>query len=97
MNHSALYSNIKSAAISLLVVACLCSQWVVVIPAGAEQPQQQNGVSAVSMIIGGCTIFPANNIWNTPIDNLPVHPRSDQWVDTIGRNTGFHMDFGSGT
>ena len=23
--------------------------------------------------------------------------RSDQWVNTIGRNTGFHMDFGSGT
>ena len=97
MNQSAFYSNIKSAAISLLVIACLCSQWVVVIPAGAEQLQHQNGVSAISTIIGGCPIFPANNIWNTPIDNLPVHPRSDQWVNTIGRNTGFHMDFGSGT
>ncbi|MEO8356950.1 MAG: S-layer homology domain-containing protein [Chloroflexota bacterium] len=42
-------------------------------------------------------MFPSNNIWNTRIDNLPVHARSDQWVSTIGRNTGFHMDFGSGT
>ena len=42
-------------------------------------------------------MFPGNNIWNTPIDNLPIHPRSDAWIDTIGANTGFHMDFGSGT
>ena len=79
------------------MIACLYSQWVAIIPAGAGQLQQQNGVSGVSTIIGGCPIFPANNIWNTPIDNLPIHARSDQWVTTIGRNTGFHMDFGSGT
>jgi hypothetical protein len=48
-------------------------------------------------MIAGCPIFPSDNIWNVPIDSLPVHGRSAQWVDTIGRNTGFHMDFGSGT
>ena len=48
-------------------------------------------------MVGGCPIFPSNNIWNTPIDNMPIHARSDQWVNTIGRDTGFHMDFGSGT
>lgn len=47
--------------------------------------------------IGGCPLFPADNIWNAPVDALPVHARSDAWVDTIGRDTGFHMDFGSGT
>ena len=47
--------------------------------------------------IGGCDIFPANNIWNTRVDTLPVHGRSDDWVNTIGRSSGFHMDFGSGT
>jgi hypothetical protein len=47
--------------------------------------------------ISGCSVFPANNIWNTRVDNLPLNARSDQWVNTIGRNTGFHMDFGSGT
>ena len=46
--------------------------------------------------ISGCQIFPQNNIWNARIDNLPVHTLSSQWVNTIGRNTGFHMDFGSG-
>lgn len=46
--------------------------------------------------IGGCLIFPADNFWNTPVDSLPIHPLSDAWVDSIGRSTGFHMDFGSG-
>ena len=45
----------------------------------------------------GCPVFPANNIWNTRVDSLPVHSRSDAWINSIGRNTGLHMDFGSGT
>ena len=48
-------------------------------------------------ILGGCQVFPADNIWNTRIDTLPVHARSTAWIDSIGRYTGFHMDFGSGT
>lgn len=46
--------------------------------------------------IAGCTVFPADNIWNTPIDWLPVHPNSDAYVATIGANTVLHPDFGSG-
>ena len=44
-----------------------------------------------------CDIFPKNNIWNTPIDNLPVHSNSNLYINTIGANTGLHPDFGSGT
>jgi hypothetical protein len=47
--------------------------------------------------LGGCPLFPADNIWNTPVDTLPVHASSNAWVDTIGRSSAFHMDFGSGT
>lgn len=46
--------------------------------------------------IANCPIFPANNYWNTPIDSLPTHPQSDAWIDSIGRDDAFHMDFGSG-
>ena len=46
--------------------------------------------------MAGCSIFPSNSIWNTPVDGLPVAGLSDVWIDSIGRNTGFHMDFGSG-
>lgn len=46
--------------------------------------------------LGGCTVLPADNIWNTPIDQLPVSPSSSTYVTTIGAATGVHADFGSG-
>lgn len=46
--------------------------------------------------IAGCPLLPKNNIWNRRVDDLPVHPRSAQWINAIGRYSGFHMDFGSG-
>ncbi|HTX91000.1 MAG TPA: hypothetical protein VMC09_07260 [Anaerolineales bacterium] len=47
--------------------------------------------------IGGCPFFPADNFWNTRVDALPLDPHSAAWIDSIGRDIGFHMDFGSGT
>lgn len=44
----------------------------------------------------GCRILPADNIWNRPVDDLPVHPLSDTWVATIGAAATVHPDFGSG-
>ncbi len=47
--------------------------------------------------LAGCAVLPADNIWNTPIDALPVSAESDQYINSIGRTTGMHADFGSGT
>ena len=47
--------------------------------------------------LGGCAMFPADNIWNARVDSLPINTSSDQWLTSIGKTTGFHMDFGSGT
>jgi len=47
--------------------------------------------------LGGCAMFPANNIWNTPIDTLPVSSFSAAYINSIGPSTGLHPDFGSGT
>ena len=46
--------------------------------------------------ISSCEVFPSNNIWNTPVDKLPVDPNSNQYVTTIGANAPAHPDFGSG-
>ncbi len=46
--------------------------------------------------VAGCPVLPADDIWNTPIDTLPVHPQSDAWIETIGPDTGLKADFGSG-
>ena len=32
--------------------------------------------------VAGCPVLPADNIWNVRIDGLPVHPRSDDYIDT---------------
>jgi len=42
-----------------------------------------------------CPVFPATNVWNKPVDGLPVAANSDTMVNAIGRNTGMHPDFGS--
>lgn len=41
-------------------------------------------------------LFPPDNIWNTPIDALPIEPRFSDYVKTIGANAGLHPDFGAG-
>jgi hypothetical protein len=42
-----------------------------------------------------CQVLPANNIWNTDISRLPVHPRSADWlVATAAATTRLHPDFG---
>jgi hypothetical protein len=40
-------------------------------------------------------MFPVNNIWNARVDSLPLDSHSSAWIGSIGRDTGFHMDFGS--
>src|SRR6476646_5813035 len=46
--------------------------------------------------VAGCTVFPANDIWNAPVDKLPVDANSDRYVATIGATRPAHPDFGSG-
>jgi hypothetical protein len=58
--------------------------------ATAFPPPPQN-----SPAIGGCPVFPLNNVWNTPVDTLPVDPRSAQYISSIGAGTGLHPDFGA--
>src|SRR5712691_5448694 len=52
---------------------------------------------AASPAIGACTVLPADNIWNTPVDQLPLDASSATYVATIGPGTTLHADFGSGT
>jgi len=47
--------------------------------------------------VDGCRLFPPNNIWNVPVDRLPLDLNSDAYVNTIGQNETMHPDFGSGT
>ena len=46
--------------------------------------------------VGNCPVFPKDNIWNTPIDTLPKHPKSDAYINSIGPAVKLHPDFSSG-
>lgn len=65
--------------------------YTTVVPFSAAPPPVSGGGPTIS----GCPVYPADNIWNARVDSLPVHARSNAWINSIGRNTGFHMDFGS--
>ncbi len=70
------------AGCRLLLLACALwpAQW-----AAGALPQ-----------IAGCAVFPADSIWNAPVDQLPLDPGSDAYVNTIGADGTVHPDFGSG-
>jgi hypothetical protein len=54
------------------------------------------GDASAQQSIGNCSVLPADNIWNTPVDTLPVLSNSGSMVTTIGASRGFHADFGAG-
>ena len=50
-------------------------------------------VRVYGQALEGCPMFPPDNVWNTPIDTLPVHPNSAAFVNTIGPARFLHPDF----
>ena len=61
-------------------------------PAGMETPQ----VLVSGPSVSGVMIFPADHIWNTRVDSLPLDPQSSAYTRSIGNNSYLHADFGSG-
>ncbi len=51
---------------------------------------------ALPQMIGPCPTLPADNIWNTRVDSLPVDPSSSAYITSIGPTRSLHPDFGSG-
>lgn len=64
---------------------------------GSSAPEQPPGdpTGIPNGSLGGRRPFPNDNAWNTPVDQLPVDPNSDALINSIGRNTGLHPDFGA--
>jgi chitodextrinase len=72
-------------------VFIFCAIMMLVVNAATESALAQTGPS-----LEGCPVFPSDNVWNTPVDNLPIEPRSSAYVSAIGADKGVHPDFGSG-
>lgn len=55
-------------------------------------------ISAQSPALGGCSVFPTDNVWNTPIDKLPVDANSAAYIASMNATyPHLHPDFGHGT
>ncbi len=85
--------NIGGRARAVLIAALLAGG---LSGSGMAPPTSNAAPAQPRPSIGECYILPANNIWNTRIDSLPVHVRSDAWIASIGASTGLKADFGSG-
>ena len=72
------------------VAACAAAVIAAGLIAGVARPAAAPLANAPA-----CPVFPATNVWNKPVDALPVAASSDTMIDAIGRNTGMHPDFGS--
>jgi len=66
---------------TLLVSAALAAA----VPAAAQAPAPPWAP--------GCTLFPAENVWNAPVRDLPVRADSDRLIAAIGLDAGLHPDF----
>jgi len=66
-------------------------------PAPTATPQASpTATGAFPPQVAGCDVFPADNVWNAPVDTLPVDANSAAYINTIGADRYFHADFGSG-
>jgi hypothetical protein len=45
--------------------------------------------------LANCPIFPASSPWNTDISGYPLHPNSNNFINSIGRTETMHPDFGT--
>ena len=76
------------AAGLMAVVAAAC------VPPGGAGPNLPPGTPGGAV---SCPMLPADNIWNTRVDTLPLDPLpSAAYVATIGASATMHADFGSG-
>ncbi len=53
------------------------------------------GGAAKSPMLFGCPVFPADNVWNTPVDGVPKNANSDAYIQTMGPDKTVHPDFGA--
>ena len=44
---------------------------------------------------GEVEIFPADNAWNTRVDRHKVHPKSAEFIRSVGESANLHPDFGT--
>ncbi|CAM2064707.1 Metallophosphoesterase [Sulfidibacter corallicola] len=89
----------------------MAARWRESLPHGSAEDTNGNGVLDVADLVAlingdvvpgddgptlaGCPVLPADNWWNTPIDETPLHPNSAAYIAHVGPDTYLHPDFGT--
>ncbi len=77
--------RVRATALAVAMLA-VATQWA---PAGSSAAPKAP-VEGTS-----CAVFPSDNIWNTPVNTLPVNPLNKVWKRSMDARTTFlHPDFG---
>ena len=77
--HRAIRGMARALGLGLALVAC----------AGMVQAEGEGPT------VEGCPLLPADNVWNTRVDGLPVAAKSTSYVSAIGKTRTMHPDFGA--
>src|SRR5271163_594960 len=87
-----------TTATILTAVLCVGALFAVFRLATPFPAQTHSLVNAsASPTIAGCPVFPPDNIWNIRVDRLPLDPKSQAYIQSIGADKPMHADFGAGT
>ena len=82
--------NLRGLRVGMLGVLVLTAGLLPGPATGGSEPAEPASRDPVA----GCRVFPAHNYWNTRVDDVPVHPRSDQWLRHMSLSSRLHPDFG---
>jgi hypothetical protein len=98
---STLVLAVACSLLSLCAVACGGAP-------GGERADRDGGAPKTTAVAGDsggeapatppieCALFPDDGYWHADVSQLPVHPESEKFIDTIGKDTPLHADFGAG-
>lgn len=87
------------AASALCATLASCQSRPRTTAAAASLPSHDASTSASTSTsagptIDGCPLLPADNIWNTRVDQLPVSPMSATYLASMGGGANLHPTFG---
>lgn len=91
----------KKAALAGLVIALVGLYYAFrTLPIANEEAGFSPGKSSSTLngggpTIAGCPVFPADNVWNTPIAALAKDAKSDAFIANMGKEKKLHPDFGA--
>src|SRR6266700_896717 len=76
------------------VIASIVALAIILSLVRQTQNLTEHAATNTFSMIGGCQMFPSNNVWNFDISNLPVDSNSANYIASIGQTSPLLNGFG---